>query len=361
MSDLGQRITLTLASFPVSGADSSDLKALVQKEAKPTEYTSALRVLEGTFVRVDKKDDGAVIAYANPSIRDFALAFLNEEPDYLMAIIEDAKCLAQLSTLLVYAVSKLDGRLRFQHCASMVTRHQFFIAEKIMSLVAQKEEAGKSDPRGPHRIYREILKPLIDTLEPAHSLMREKVGEILTATIELLKGPASDYMDPEDWKSFNEALMVLYAEASQGILSELQWAFESWGELLYTIDNVTEFEEFFELYSPVLCRHFDPSEKFHESVWSGLRQELDNLSGNEQDRDSDHQWVNDVETVAIRVGVIDDMRADIDSARESIEQRYEDDEYYRSQPASGKHYGFPGTFVSVSDRAAIEGMFRELS
>jgi hypothetical protein len=362
LSDLGQRITLTLASFSVHGANSSDLKALVQKEAKPTEYTSALRVLEGTFVRVEKKDDGiTMIAYANPSVRDFTLAFLDEEPDYLMAIIGDAIHLAQVSTLLVYAVSELDGKLRFQQCADTVTRHPISIVRKMMELIVKEKEASKSDSRGPLRIYQRTIKPLLDSLQPAHRLMGESFNEILEATTELLKGSASTYMDPDDWKPFNAALMMRYVEDPDHVRGELRWAFESWGESLYTIDDVNEFADFFESYGPVLKQHFDPSEKFYESVWSGLRQELENLSGNEQDRDADHQWVDEVETAATRVGVIDDMRSDIEFARESIEQRYADGEYPRSRPTYGTSYGFPGASVSVSERIAIEGMFRELS
>ncbi|WP_086749639.1 nSTAND3 domain-containing NTPase [Streptomyces scabiei] len=362
LSDLGQRITLTLASFSIHGASSSDLKALVQKEAKPTEYTSALRVLEGTFVRLEKKDDGVtMIAYANPSVRDFTLAFLDEEPDYLMSIIGDAIHLAQVSTLLVYAVSELDGKLRFQHCAGTVTRHRISIVRKMMELIAQEEEASRTDLRGPSRVYQRTIKPLLNSLKPAHRLMGESFHEILAVTAELLKGSAYGYMDPDDWETFNATLMMRYAEDPDHVRGELRWAFESWGESLYTIDHVTAFVEFFESYGPVLKQHFDPSEKFYESVWSGLRQELENLSGNEQDRDSDHQWVSDVEAVATRVGVIDDMRSDIESARDSIEEYYADDEYRHSRPTSGTGYGFPGASVSASERIAIEGMFRELS
>jgi hypothetical protein len=362
LSDLAQRLTLTLASFPVYGANSRDLKDLVKKEAKPTEYTSALRVLEGTFVSLEKGGDGVtMIAYANPSVRDFTLAFLDEEPDYLMAIIWDAMHLAQVGTLLVYAVSELDGKLRFPNCAETVTRYTSSILRKMMELIAKEKEVSKSDSRGLARIYQRTLKPLLNSLQPAHRLLGQSFNELLAVTTELLKGSASGYMEPDDWRPFNVALMMRYAEDPDPVRDDLRWAFESWGELLYTLDDVTAFEDFFESYGSVLKQQFDPSEKFYESVWSGLRQELESLSGNEQDRDSDHQWVDDVETMAIRVGVIDDMRSDIESARDSIEQRYAYDEYPRDRPPSGMGYGFPGTSVSPSERRAIEGMFRELS
>lgn len=361
LSDLGQRITLTLASFPVDGASSSDLKALVQKEAKPTEYTSALRVLEGTFVRVEENPNGVtMIAYANPSVRDFTLAFLDEEPDYLIAIIGDAIHLDQVSTLLVYAISELDGKVRFQHCADTVTRHTTSIVRKMMELTIKEEELSTSDSRGLFKGHRRTIKPLLDSLQPAHRLMGNSFNKILAVTVELLKGAASGYMEPDDWKLLNTSLMMRYGEDPDHVRGELRWAFESWGQSLYTIDDVTAFEEFFESHGPVLKQYFDPSEKFYESVWSGLRQELENLSGNEQGRDSDHQWVDDVESVATRVGVIDDMRSDIESARDSIEQYYADGDYFRSE-SSGMGHVFPGASVSVSERRAIESMFRELS
>ena len=362
LSDLGQWLTLTLASFPVTGANSSDLKALVQKEAKPTEYTSALRVLEGTFVRLEKRADGAtMIAYANPSVRDFALAFLDEEPDYLMAIIGEAKYLDQVSTLLAYAVSEHDKKLRFQHCADTVIRNSISTARKMMELIAEEAEASESDSRGPARMYQRTIKPLLNSLSPAHRLLGKSFNEILAVAAELVKSPASDYMDPDDWKTFNAALMMHYTEDPDHVRGDLKWAFEGWGELLYTMDDVTAFEEFYESYGPVLSQHFDPSEIFYESARSGLKQELENLSGNEQDRDADHQWVDEVEATAIRVGVIDDMRSDIDSARESIEQHYADAGYLRSESSSRTGYGFPRAPVSDSERIAIEGMFHDLS
>ncbi|NYF56569.1 nSTAND3 domain-containing NTPase [Micromonospora purpureochromogenes] len=362
LSDLGQRITLTLASFSVYGASSDILKALVQKEAKPTEFTSALRVLEGTFVRVEKKDDGVtMVSYANPSVRDFTLAFLNEEPDYLLAIIRDAIHLAQVSTLLEYAVSEVDEKLRFPNCADTVTRQEVVITRKIMELVATEEEASRSESGQRLRIYQRTIKPLLDLLQPALRLMRNSFDEIFAVITALLKGPASGHMDPDDWKPFNLALITRHVEDPDQVRDELKWAFDSWGELLYTMDDVTAFEEFYETHGPLLQQQFDASTKFHESVESGLRQELENLSGNEQDRDSDHQWVDEVETAATRTGVYDDLRSDIESARDSIEQCYADDDYPHSRPTSGGGYGFPRPSVSAAERVEIEGMFRELS
>ncbi|MEU5913702.1 restriction endonuclease [Micromonospora sp. NPDC047527] len=362
LSDLGQRITLTLASFSLNGASSDDLKTLVQKEAKPTEFTSALRVLEGTFIRVEKMDAGiTMVSYANPSVRDFTLAFLDEEPDYLLGIIRDATHLAQVSMLLGYAVSEVDEKLRFPNCADIVTSQEAVIVRKIMQLVNAEDEAYASDSGKPSRIYQRTVRPLLDLLHPALLLMRNSFDEIFAVITALLKGPASGYLDPDDWRAFNLALMTRHVEDPDQVRDELKWAFDSWGELLYTIDDVAAFEEFYGTHGPLLQRLFDASIKFYESVESGLRQELENLSGNEQDRDSDHQWVDEVETAATRTGVYDDLRKDIESVRESIEHRYAGDEYPHSRPTSGGGYGFPRPFVSAAERVEIEGMFRELS
>ncbi|WP_405481264.1 restriction endonuclease [Streptomyces anulatus] len=361
LSDLAQWITLTLASFPVRGASSSDLKALVQKGAKPTEYTSALRVLEGTFVRVEKSNRVMVISYANPSVRDFILAFLDEEPDYLMAIIGDARHLTQVSTLLGYAVSGYGGKLRFQHYADTVTLHSISIARKMMELISEEREISRSDPHESPRIYTRTIKPLLNLLEPTHRLMEKSFDELLAVAIELLKSEASEYMDPDDWRLFNTALMMRYAEDPDPAQEELKWAFESWGELLYSRDDVIAFEEFYESHALTLRRLFDPAAKFHQSACSGLRQELDDISSNRQDRDSDHQWIDEVEEVAIRVGVFDDMRSEIESARDSVEQYYAEGEYPYRQSDPEARYGFSGTSTSASERITIDGMFRELS
>jgi hypothetical protein len=362
LSDLAQRLTLTLVSFPTHGADSRDLKDLVKKGAKPTEYTSALRVLEGTFISLEKRRDGVtMIAYANPSVRDFTLAFLDEEPDYLMAIIWDAMHLAQVSRLLEYAVSELDGKLRFPNCAETVTHYTKSILKKMMELVAKGKVASKVDSREADRSYLRIIKPLLDSLQPAHRLLGEGFNELLAVAIESLKGSVSEYLEPDDWRSFNVALMTRYMEDPDPVRGDLQWAFEGWGESLYTLDDVAAFGDFFESCGSALEQQFDPSEKFYESAWSGLRQELESLSGNEQDRESDHRWISNIEEEAIRVGVIDDMRSEIESARDSIERHYADEEYPHGPPPSGLGYGFRGASVSPSEREAIDGMFRELS
>lgn len=361
LSDLGQWITLTLASFPVHGVSSSNLKTLVQKGAKPTEYTGALRVLEGTFVRVETNNEVTTIAYANPSVRDFTLAFLDEEPDYLVTIFEDAIHLAQVSTLLEYAVSELGGKLRFQNFANTVTLHSTSIVRKMMELIAGERESERSDPREPFGTHARTIRPLLKSLEPTRQLMDKSFVELLAVAIELLKSTSSRYMEPDDWGIFNTVLMMRYAEDPDHVQGELKWAFESWGESMYTKDDVIAFEEFYELYAPALMRHFDPAEKFHESAYSGLRQDLENLSGNEQGRDSDHQWVSEVEDVATRVGVIDDMRSEIESARDSIEEYYAERGFSYRQYDSEGGYGFSGSSTSASERVTIDGMFRELS
>lgn len=360
LSDLAQWITLTLSSFPIRGVSSDGLKALVQKGAKPTDYTSALRVLEGTFVRIEKGEGGTMISYANPSVRDFTLAFLDEEPDYLMTIIRDAMHLTQVSTLLGYAASEHGGELRFQHCADTVTLNSISIARKMMELIAEERQASRSDPRESLRVHTRTIRPLLNSLKPAYRLMGKPFGELIAVAIELLKSTASEYMDPDDWGLFNSALMLRYAEDPDHVKDELGWAFGSWGELLYTRDDVITFDEFFGSYTSILRRHFEPAEKFHESVCSGLREDLDSLSGNEHDRDSDYQWIDEVEIVATRVGVIDEMRSEIESARDSVEQYYADREYSYRESDAEAGYAFPAS-TSASERITIDGMFRELS
>ncbi|WP_433373850.1 restriction endonuclease [Actinoplanes sp. CA-142083] len=358
LSDIGQRITLTLASFPVSGVSPDTLRRLVKKDSRPTDYTGALRVLEGTFVRVEKPvRGGTVIAYANPSVRDFILAFLNEEPDYLMAIIEDAESVSQVGALLSYAASEVDGELRFKNSADAFTRHQLAITCKMQELSTNNN----GDPERAGNTYRASAGHLIKSLLPAHRVMRKSFDGLLISAIELVEGPASYFMEPDDWERFNIAIMRGYTDGAEQLREKLEWAFESWGEVLYTIDDVNSFEDFYDTHASILKQDFDPSEKYHESVCSGLRQEIENLSGNEQDQDSDHQWIDAVEQTARRIGVLDDLRSDIESARESIFERYSGGYDPRNMPTSGAGYGRPASATSTSDRATIEGMFRELS
>ncbi|MEU3114253.1 restriction endonuclease [Micromonospora chalcea] len=365
LSDLAQRVVLTLASFAVAGVLSDKLKGLVQEGARPTEYSNALRVLEGTFIQIRPSPDGEpMVSYANPSVRDFVLAYLNEESDYLLTLISSSKHLGQIKTLLEYATSEVGGELKYPNCARAVSANQESVTEIIFDMIDELERDAVPEKKRGLRDYQKIVMPLLGAMQPTYRLMRPSFDRIFAVLLDRLKGPASGFMDSSDWQSFNDALMVRHFEdpGNSPYAEELRWAFDSWGSLLYSIDDVGEFEEFFEKYKSALKGDVDAYSSFRDYIVAGLRQELENLSGNERDRDSDHQWVDAVEDAARRLYVWPEMAADVEYSRTSIEEYYAEREYLGSQPTSGAGYWPSGeTRVSSTDRVVIEGMFRELS
>ncbi|MHA4948863.1 nSTAND3 domain-containing NTPase [Micromonospora sp. SD19] len=366
LSDLAQRVVLALASFPVGGVRSEKLKELVRKEARAAEYSNALRVLEGTFIQIRQSPSGgAIVSYANPSVRDFVLAFLNEESDYFLNLISSSKHLGQVKVLLEYASSGVGGEFKYPNCARAVLGNQDNVTQVVFGLIDENGRDGVPEKEQARRNYQEVVRPLLGMMQPAYHLVRSSFDPMVAVLLERLRGEASGYMDPDDWQLFNVAIMARHLEnpSKSPYSEELRWAFDNWGSLLYSIDDVGEFEDFFNKHQSTLEGGFDAYSAFRDYVVAGLRQELENLSGNERDRDTDYQWVDAVEDAARRLYVWPELAATVESSRTSIEEYYAEREQFGSQPTSGAGY-WPSsgeTRVSAKDRIVIEGMFRELS
>src|SRR5205814_873083 len=110
LSDVARRIVLSLIMFG-SAPDVEIVRAASIKDASPMDYTQALKALEGTFISIEKRTRGvgSSISYANPSVRDFVLATLDDEPDYAFRLIADASDLYQVRNVLEYATSRVNG------------------------------------------------------------------------------------------------------------------------------------------------------------------------------------------------------------------------------------------------------------
>jgi len=93
-----------------------------------------LKALEGTFISIEKRTrgGGSSIGYANPSVRDFVLATLDDEPEYALHLSADASDLYQVRNILKYATSRVNGRYKFARLAAAVHEKQAIIFEKTI-------------------------------------------------------------------------------------------------------------------------------------------------------------------------------------------------------------------------------------
>lgn len=117
LSDLARQLLLDLVSFPPLGIARDTLVRLAPAEASSLSLVQALKALEGTWVVLRGSGEDQVIAFADPSCRDFVLAFLNAYPDECVRLSKRAGALSQVEMLLQYAVAeeRLGKRVAPKH------------------------------------------------------------------------------------------------------------------------------------------------------------------------------------------------------------------------------------------------------
>lgn len=236
----------------------------------------------------------------------------------------------------------------------------------IFDLIAKNGSGDASGADRDIKIHQDVVRPLLGVIQSAYQIMRSSYDRIFTELLRRLKGSASDYMDASEWQVFNVALMNRHLDDpfEPQYAEELEWAFRGWGSLLYAADEAEEFYDFFKLHEATLEARFDASSSLHEFVVAGLKQDLENISYNPKDKESDHQWIDAVENSARGLGVWEELAGDVEYSRTSVEEYYADREHLspQPQPTSGAGYWPRGeNRVSTTDRIVIEGMFRELS
>ncbi|HZL67424.1 MAG TPA: hypothetical protein VFC29_08845 [Candidatus Limnocylindrales bacterium] len=103
LSEPARTLLMHLASFPTSGAPMTELRAASIRGVTPIEYRRAIAQLEGSWIRLEEGTRiwaGTFVRFHDPSCRDFVLAFLNSEPDYIFDILRFSTDAVQISQIL---------------------------------------------------------------------------------------------------------------------------------------------------------------------------------------------------------------------------------------------------------------------
>jgi len=359
LSSLAQRIVISLVTFPVEGAPAGELKLATQRDAAPIEYTNALKALEGTFITLASnqrlrslKTAETSIAFANPSVRDFVLALLDEEPDYIRILIPSAVSMKQLLNLAQYAVSKSEGHLRFPGIATAMRNNSGLVVDHIRLLISHALRH-----EGTWHRNDEVLRPLSALLGPAKALLPTPALEVIVSeTRQLITDSSLASADGEIWERFIRAEVDLHQEQA-----DLPALLARWGEALETVEDVESFGIFIDEHLQSTDER-DARHEYAEVVEAALVNDIDNISSNRNDEDSDLSWLDQIEAAADNFGLSARMHYHIESERDSIVSHYaEKEETYESMPTSGGGYfgSSPASTDTVSD--AISNMFTELS
>ncbi|MCA1712779.1 MAG: restriction endonuclease [Actinobacteria bacterium] len=110
LSDLARELLLTLVSFPPAGAGRRTLLAACAISGGSLPTTQALKALEGTWIRMAGAGSDLQVSFADPSCRDYVLAYLDGSPDEAVRLLLHAATLDQALLLLRYAVSDIPGQ-----------------------------------------------------------------------------------------------------------------------------------------------------------------------------------------------------------------------------------------------------------
>jgi hypothetical protein len=123
--------------------------------------------------------------------------------------------------------------------------------------------------------------------------------------------------------------------------------------------EVESFADFIDSYHGHLAAFFDPYRLLQEYAEKALRSDIENISANRQDADTEHGWLNNIERVADRLGIAARLRADIAYERSSIDEYYAREKGDDPAPTSGGGYWQPAS-PSEQTRSDIGALFRQL-
>jgi len=361
LSEVAQRIVLSLVTFAVDGASPDDLKAVALRDSTPISYTNALKALEGTFLSIDPGSSAGVtrlatkpsISFANPSVRDFVLATLDEEPEYVRTLTIAASGISQLVNLAQYAASEAAGRRQFPGIAQALSENSRLILNQIQHFVAG------TNIDSAWKFNNEVLRPLSELLTPAAVLFPlDALGDIVGVMRDLIKDHHLAAPDGDIWERFIKAEVNL--RQNDGELHDL---LTSWGSVLETVDDVQRFGRFIDEQAQSLP-HVATRAHFAQPVSKALENDIDNISLNRQDEDTDLGWLSQIEEAAADFGVVDQMSVLIESERDSIITHYaeqEEEESWSSIPTSGAGY-FGSSGSKAGDPSnSIANLFNELT
>lgn len=201
LSSVSQAVLLTLASMPHRVSEDA-LKDSVSEVVKSRDgvlmtqrsYREALKVLDGTFITIEKLSgrgsptrNALVVRFFSPSVRDFMIAYLSERSEEFQQLLESAVTFDQVVTLRQYLYS---SDRRWQSARQDVPEGDFAAAfeRTIDAVEAQvveiEDRGGKRLVR--HRQYSEeerVLKAMHSRLQSSGKLS-EDLGRRIDMLIE---------------------------------------------------------------------------------------------------------------------------------------------------------------------------------
>lgn len=372
LSDLARELLLTLVTFPPDGVSRAQLLAACALRAPSLPTNQAFRALEDTWVRLTGSGAKMTVAFADPSCRDYVLAYLDDNPDEAGRLLLTARTADQAVLLLRYASSSsavvAGGRAAPAHLGlrSAVKERAADVVAHLDRLYPRAVAAAQD--------YRPLERLLAAVLSSRASLGAAGVKWVDDRVVEL-----SCLSLPEDGRDADSlAHLILHLagrHASCRGRTRRDALARAVAALSLALAREAETESEFETFSSVADDQdagplVDPAAAgvVVTQVADYVRQQLEDLEQDYEDPDDMTQRVNELRQLAGEHGADDDVRGDLTAAARRIEEQEtygpEEDES-PDEPARAFATPDGGGYASAADAKRrqddwILGLFRNL-
>lgn len=141
LSELARQLLLQMLTLPVTGVSLQAFSLrLSGKSSLSLQLTQALKTLEGSWITIEDSrwHQKRMVRLANPSCRDFLLAFVENYPSTIEEILEKSQDVNQVSALIRYGLSRTGnddaGQFEFPNIRGYLADNSQATFEKVRSL-----------------------------------------------------------------------------------------------------------------------------------------------------------------------------------------------------------------------------------
>ena len=374
LSDLAREFLLTLVTFPPDGVARTALLAACALQAPSLPTHQAFRALEGTWVRLSGSSTRMIVAFADPSCRDYVLAYLDAYPDEAGRLLLDTRTADQAVLLLRYASSTvLQGRRTLPAHPGLkaaASGSAKAVLQHLDGLYAQAVVSAQT--------YRPLERLLTAVLSASRLL-----GAAGAVWLDGRIGDLSDLSLPSDDHDADAlADLIRYAARRRAACparnaARRQRLEEAVADLGLALAEEATVESEFDTYKrleddagvgPLL----DPSSGavIREHLAEFVREELSNLNYDYEDPDDMRERLSELRRFARDYSAATELDGDFDDAVERIDQRerYEPEEDMSptdvgqafATPSTGRSYRTPEDIRRRQDDE-IRQLFRNLT
>ncbi len=321
LSDLARELLLTLVTFPPEGVLRTALEKGCAVSASSLQTNQAFKALEGTWIVLAGTGNGMKVRFADPSCRDYVLAFADSHPDEGLRLLLQSDDLNRALLLLRYASSRGQGRRAlYPGLRSAYAERSGDVLARVGALYAERAKAAHDHGQLETALVSVLAAaPLLG--KPGRRWLEEQVVALPAAQ------PAEQF---HAVRPVAELIVFLAgrrgaADVSAKRRARLEGAIAA---LSLAIADEATTEDEFDAFA-ALCRHPDAGPLLAPAAGTAVarrvaefvREDLSELTSVYSEPEDMNDRVSDLRTLAERHGVADALAFDFREADEAISER----------------------------------------